>query len=41
VFKVLKPRKLKKKGASEEEQQAAKTAAAEFIKEGLLKLGPR
>lgn len=40
VFKVLKPRKLKKKGASEEEQQAAKTAAAEFIKEGLLKLGP-
>lgn len=40
VFKVLKPRKLKKKGASEEEQQAAKTAAAEFIKDGLLKLGP-
>jgi len=41
VFKVLKPRNMKKKGkASDEEIVAAKYAAANFIREGLLKLGP-
>lgn len=40
VFKVLKPRKLRKKGATEEEIQNAKTEAAMFIRNGLLKLGP-
>ena len=40
VFKTLKPRKLKKKGASEEEVQAAQIEAAEYIRDGLLVLGP-
>ncbi|GFH56581.1 aarF domain-containing kinase [Chaetoceros tenuissimus] len=40
VFKALKPKKLRKKGASEEEIMQAKTEAAEFIRNGLLKLGP-
>ena len=41
VFKVLKPRSMKKKGKSTEaEITAAKYAAANFIREGLLKLGP-
>lgn len=40
VFKVLAPRKLRKKGASEEEILAAKTAAATYIRNGLLRLGP-
>ena len=40
VFKALKPKKLRKKGATEEEIMQAKTEAAEFIRNGLLKLGP-
>jgi predicted unusual protein kinase regulating ubiquinone biosynthesis (AarF/ABC1/UbiB family) len=40
VFRVLKPRKMKAKGASEEELKKAQTEAAEFIRDGLLKLGP-
>lgn len=40
VFKALKPRKLKRKGASEEEIDAARTAAATYIRDGLLELGP-
>jgi ABC1 atypical kinase-like domain len=40
VFQVLKSRKLKLKGASQEEIQAAQVAAAEFIRDSLLKLGP-
>ena len=40
VFKALKPRKLRKKGASEEEINAAKTEAATYITNGLLRLGP-
>jgi len=40
VFKALQPRKLRKKGASEDEITAAQVAAAEFIRDGLLKLGP-
>jgi ABC1 atypical kinase-like domain len=40
VFKVLKPRSLKKKGAPEEEIKQAQTEAAEFIRDGLLTLGP-
>lgn len=40
VFKALKPKKLRKKGASEEEIKAAKSEAAIFIRNGLLKLGP-
>ncbi len=40
VFKALKPKKLRKKGATEEEIQAAKIEAATFIRNGLLKLGP-
>ena len=40
VFRVLKPRKLRKKGASDEEVKAAQTEAAEFIRDGLLELGP-
>jgi hypothetical protein len=40
VFKALKPKKLKKKGASEEEIKLAKIDAALFIRNGLLKLGP-
>ena len=40
VFRVLKSRKLKLKGASEEEIKAAQVEAAEFIRDGLLQLGP-
>jgi len=41
VFKVLKPRKLAKKGdATEEELEAARTEAATYIRDGLLELGP-
>jgi hypothetical protein len=40
VFRVLKPRKMKKKGASEEEITKAQVEAAEFIRDNLLKLGP-
>ena len=40
VFMALKPRKLRKADASEEEIQAAKTEAAVFIRDGLLRLGP-
>jgi len=40
VFKALKPRSMRKKGASEEEINAAKTEAANFITDGLLRLGP-
>lgn len=40
VFRALKPRSMRKKGASEEEVQAAQIAAAEFIRDGLLTLGP-
>jgi predicted unusual protein kinase regulating ubiquinone biosynthesis (AarF/ABC1/UbiB family) len=40
VFRVLKPRKMRKKGASEAEVKEAQIAAAEFIRDGLLDLGP-
>ena len=40
VFRALKSRKLKKKGASDEEVKAAQIEAAEFIRDGLLTLGP-
>ena len=40
VFKALKPRKLKKKSATEEEIKEAQTEAATFIRNGLLRLGP-
>ena len=40
VFAALKPRKMKKAGASEEEIKAAEIEAAEFIRDNLLKLGP-
>jgi len=40
VFKALKPKKLRKNGATEEEIKQAKTDAATFIRNGLLKLGP-
>ena len=41
VFRVLKPRKLKKKGkASEAEIEQAKLEAAEFLRDGFLTLGP-
>ena len=40
VFQVLKSRKLKAKGASEDEIQKAQVAAAEYIRDSLLKLGP-
>lgn len=41
VFRVLKPRKMRKKGhATEEEVEAAKVEAAVFIRNGLLMLGP-
>jgi len=40
VFRCLKPRKLRKKGASEEEIEAAQYEAATFVRDGLLKLGP-
>lgn len=40
VFKALKPKKLRKKGASDQEIEEAKTAAATYIRNGLLRLGP-
>jgi hypothetical protein len=40
VFRVLKPRKLRKKGASDEEIEATQIEAATFIRDGLLRLGP-
>jgi ABC1 atypical kinase-like domain len=40
VFRCLKPRKLKKKGANEQEIEASQIDAAVFIRDGLLKLGP-
>ena len=40
VFRCLKPRKLRKKGATEEEIESAQIEAATFIRDGLLKLGP-
>jgi hypothetical protein len=41
VFRVLKPRKMRTAGsATEEEITAAQTGAAEFIRDGLLTLGP-
>ncbi|GKY99622.1 hypothetical protein MPSEU_000916300 [Mayamaea pseudoterrestris] len=40
VFRVLKPRKMRAKGASDEEVLAAQKEAADFINESLLKLGP-
>lgn len=41
VFKVLKPRKMAKAGtASDEEIKQAQIEAAEFIRDGLLELGP-
>lgn len=40
VLRVLKPRKMRKKGASEEEIKKAQIEAAEFIRDNLLKLGP-
>lgn len=40
VFRVLKPRKLRKKGVSDEDFKAAQIEAAEFIRNGLLELGP-
>jgi hypothetical protein len=41
VFRVLKPRKMRTTGeATEEEISAAQTEAAEFIRDGLLTLGP-
>ena len=40
VIRVLKPRSMRKKGASNEEIEKAQTEAAEFIRDGLLTLGP-
>lgn len=40
VFRCLKPRKMRKKGASEEEIETAQVEAAMFIRDGLLTLGP-
>jgi hypothetical protein len=40
VFRVLKTRKLKVQGATNAEIAAAQTAAAEFVRDNLLKLGP-
>jgi hypothetical protein len=40
VFRCLKPRKLRKKGATEVEIIAAQIEAATFVRDGLLKLGP-
>lgn len=40
VFKALKPRKMRKQGASEEEISEAQIEAATFIRNGLLRLGP-
>jgi ABC1 atypical kinase-like domain len=40
VFRVLKPRSMKKKGASDDEVKKAQIEAATFIRDGLLTLGP-
>jgi len=40
VFQSLKPRSMRKKGASEEEVKHAQIEAATFIRDGLLTLGP-
>lgn len=40
VFKALKPRKMRAKGASDEEIEEAQLEAAVFIRDNLLKLGP-
>jgi len=40
VYKSLKPRKMKAKGATEEEMKQAQVKAAEYIRDGLLQLGP-
>ena len=40
VFRCLKPRKLRKKGATEDEIVDAQIEAATFVRDGLLKLGP-
>mmetsp|Transcript_34146 Transcript_34146/g.82171 ORF Transcript_34146/g.82171 Transcript_34146/m.82171 type:complete len:821 (-) Transcript_34146:133-2595(-) len=40
VFRSLKPRSMRKKGASEEEVKEAQVEAATFIRDGLLTLGP-
>ena len=40
VFRCLKPRSMKKKGASEEDIKQAQIDAATFIRDGLLTLGP-
>lgn len=40
VTRVLKPKTMAKKGASEEEVKQAQIEAAEFIRDNLLKLGP-
>lgn len=40
VFRALKPRSMRKKGATEEEIKQAQIDAATFIRDGLLTLGP-
>lgn len=40
VFRVLKPRSMRTKGASDEEIEQAQIAAATYIRDGLLTLGP-
>jgi len=40
VFRCLKPRSMRKKGATEEEIQQAQIDAATFVRDGLLTLGP-
>jgi len=40
VFRCLKPRSMRKKGATEEEVQQAQIDAATFVRDGLLTLGP-
>jgi len=40
VFRALKPRKMRAKGASDEEIRAAQLEAAEYIRDNMLKLGP-
>ena len=40
VARVLKPRSMRKKGATDEEVEKAQIEAAEFIRDGLLTLGP-
>ena len=40
VFKALKPRKMKKSGASDDEIKEAQIDAATFVRNGLLRLGP-